>query len=65
MVTTFKTNSDITLYIQVFSKRQWGKICKVFGAQKTDKVLWIEIPANTVELICKPTKSEIEEWNKR
>ena len=65
MVTTFKTNSDITLYIQGFSKRQWCKICKVFGAQKTDKVLWIEIPANTVELICKPTKSEIEEWNKR
>lgn len=62
MVTTFKTNSDITLYNQDFSKRQWRKICKVFGAQKTDKVLWIEIPANTVELICYPTKNEIEEW---
>ena len=65
MVTTFKTNSDITLYNQDFSKRQWRRLCKALGAEKKDKVLWIEIPANSIELVCKPTKSEMEEWAKR
>lgn len=65
MVVSFKTNTDITLDSHDFSKRQWRKICKTLGAQDDDNVLWIEIPANTVELVCKPTKSELEEWNRR
>lgn len=65
MVVTFKTNSDITLDSHDFSKRQWRKICKALGAEKKDKVLWVEIPANSIELVCKPTKSEMAEWTKR
>ena len=65
MVVSFKTTSDITLDSHNFSKRQWRKICKALGAQDDDVVLWIEVPANTVELVCKPTKSEMEEWAKR
>lgn len=65
MVVSFKTNSDITLDSHDFSKRQWRKLCEALGAGKKDKVLWIEIPANTVELVCKPTKSEMAEWAKR
>ena len=61
MVASFKTNSDITLENHDFSKRQWREICKALGAQDDDNVLWIEIPANIVELVCKPTKSELEE----
>lgn len=56
MVVSFKTNSDITLENHDFSKRQWRKICKALGAQDDDNVLWIEIPANTVELVCKPAR---------
>ena len=65
MVVSFKTTSDITLDSHDFSKRQWRKICKTLGAQDDDDVLWIEVPANSVELVCKPTKSEMEEWAKR
>lgn len=66
MVVSFKTTSDITLDSHDFSKRQWRKICKALGAQDDDDVLWIEVPADTVELICKPTtKREMEEWSKR
>lgn len=65
MVVSFKTASDITLDSHDFSKRQWRKICKALGAQDNDDVLWIEVPANTVELVCKPTKSEMEEWAKQ
>lgn len=65
MVVSFKTNSDITLDSHDFSKRQWRKLCEALGARDDDDVLWIEIPANTVELVCRPTKREMEEWNRR
>ena len=56
MVVSFKTNTDITLDSHDFSKRQWRKICKTLGAQDDDDVLWIEVPANSVELVCRPTR---------
>ena len=65
MVVSFKTNTDITLDSHDFSKRQWRRLCKALGAGKKDEVLWVEIPANSIELVCKPTKSEMEEWNRR
>lgn len=65
MVVTFKTNSDITLESHDFSKRQWRKLCKALGAQDDDDVLWIEVPANTVELVCRPTKKELIEWRNK
>ena len=65
MVATFKTNSDITLDRHDFSKRQWRKICKALGADRRDEFLWIEVPANSIELVCRPTKEEIREWKKQ
>ena len=61
MVVSFKTNTDITLDSHDFSKRQWCKICKMLGAQDDDDVLWIEVPANSVELVCRPTREELRE----
>ena len=62
MVVSFKTTSDITLDSLDFSKRQWRKICKALGAQEDDDVLWIEVPADTVELVRRPTKEENRVW---
>lgn len=65
MVVSFKTNTDITLDSHDFSKRQWRKICKALGAQDDDDVLWIEVPANSVELVCRPTREELREWRNK
>lgn len=65
MVVTFKTNSDITLDCHDFSKRQWRKICQAFGAEKEDKVLWIEVSAGAVEFACKPTDEEVREFARK
>lgn len=65
MVVTFKTNSDITLDCHDFSRRQWRKICRAFGAEKKDKVLWIEVGAGAVELACKPTEAELREYERK
>ena len=65
MVVSFKTNTDITLDSHDFSKRQWRKICKALGTQDDDDVLWIEVPANSVELVCRPTREELREWRNK
>lgn len=62
MVATFKTNRDITLDKHDFSKRQWRKLCVALGADERDDILWIEIPDGAVELVCRPTKREVEDW---